>query len=56
MATAKLHTLIQTRNMMEPMDGAYLLYFMNRIVKKTIEGNCLRVLCPASLSCDPALK
>ncbi|XP_069696226.1 neurobeachin-like protein 1 isoform X2 [Periplaneta americana] len=37
MATAKLHALIQTRNMKDPEEGAYLLYFMNRIVQKTIE-------------------
>jgi hypothetical protein len=56
MATAKLHILIQTRNMKDPEEGAYLLYFMNRIVQQTIGGKCLRVLCPASLSFDAASK
>jgi hypothetical protein len=55
MATAKLHALIQTRNMKDPEEGAYLLYFMNRIVQKTIEGNCLCLLSPASLLWDPVL-
>jgi len=48
MATAKLHALIQTRKMKDPEEGAYLLYFMNRIVQKTIEGNNLCVISPAS--------
>jgi hypothetical protein len=53
MATAKLHALIQTRNMKDPEEGAYLLYFMNCIVQKTIEGNCLYLLSPAILLWDP---
>jgi hypothetical protein len=38
-ATAKLHALIQTRNMKDPEEGAYLLYLMNQIVQETIKGN-----------------
>ncbi|KAJ9577826.1 hypothetical protein L9F63_025313, partial [Diploptera punctata] len=39
MATAKLHALIQTRNMKDPEEGGYLLYFINCIVQKTIESD-----------------
>lgn len=38
-ATAKLHALIQTRNMKDPEEGAYLLYLMNQTVQQTIKGN-----------------
>jgi hypothetical protein len=50
MATAKLHALIQTRNMKDPEEGAYLLYLMNRIVQKTIKGNYLGLLGSVSSS------
>jgi hypothetical protein len=43
-ATAKLHALIQTRNMKDPEEGAYLLYLMNQIVQETIKGNYMRLL------------
>jgi len=52
MATAKLHALIQTRNMKDPEEGAYLLYFMNQTVQKTIAGNFLCLLDLFSLFCD----
>lgn len=43
-ATAKLHALIQTRNMKDPEEGAYLLYLMNQIVQETIKGNYMPLL------------
>jgi len=43
-ATAKLHALIQTRNMKDPEEGAYLLYLMNQIVQETIKGNYMHLL------------
>lgn len=53
MATAKLHALIQTRNMKDREEGAFLLYFMNHTVQRTIEGNCLCTLSPACLLWGP---
>jgi hypothetical protein len=43
-ATAKLHALIQTRNMKDTEEGAYLLYLLNQIVQDTIKGNYMCLL------------
>ncbi|XP_075227690.1 neurobeachin-like protein 1 [Lycorma delicatula] len=37
MATAKLHTLIQTRTMNDVEEGGYILYFINTILQTTIK-------------------
>jgi hypothetical protein len=52
MATAKLHALVQTRNMKDPEEGAYLLYLMNQIVQKAIKGNYVYLLGPVSSFSD----
>lgn len=38
MATAKLHTLVQTRCMKDAEEGGYLLYYINTIVQQTLQG------------------
>lgn len=38
MATAKLHTLIQTRCMKDAEEGGYLLYYINTIVQQSLQG------------------
>ncbi|KAG8260208.1 hypothetical protein J6590_102043 [Homalodisca vitripennis] len=38
MATAKLHTLVQTRCMKDAEEGGYLLYYINTIVQQSLEG------------------
>uniref|UniRef100_A0A1B6DB47 Neurobeachin-like protein 1 n=1 Tax=Clastoptera arizonana TaxID=38151 RepID=A0A1B6DB47_9HEMI len=39
MATAKLHTLIQTRSMKDMEEGGYLLHYVNTIVHSTLKNN-----------------
>lgn len=41
MATAKLHTLVQTRRHATIEESAYLLFFLDGVVQEALKGRCL---------------
>lgn len=44
MATAKLHSLLQTRSIKDMEEGGYMLYMVNKGITSTLQGNSFSII------------